>query len=478
MTLIEKLENIANTSTVKSLKKYPDVEKAKDFDELWKNVIEPNLPDKNAVIGWHNLLMQYVQQDNAVFTLRACASGDHSRRGCLNQVIVNGKTTFGTFCIDNGIPTYIYAMAKDKFVPELTEFNEMMIHNCSFPFGWNVTSEEKEIAAYPKGKNPGISDKGYKLAHIFPAGKEYSDDAGYKTITKFWKAEFPKKDVSDWKQNKLASGKYYRPIKINDEGKVEKVRNFAVAHFLRSVHPLNFFLVPKKSNTRDEESGILKTNIYYKDHNGKEQNEIGEYFKLIEYVAAKIKDIYKDTAVYQEFLDMIFPIGNCLDPRGANVEINAEYAIGIWQRKKGGVSTITKTKSSSKTYPFKKTVRDYSHYNFLENPTGNPYGKGRLVLAVVSQYVKDGRATSYVDLKKVFPDELQGSSGVVRLFDDVSDKDKGIGGKPRYYVNDNDIIRFENGDKVIVSNQWGGVDKMDKFIDYVVTNLKYTIAKI
>ena len=66
MTLVEKLDKIAKTSTVKSLTEYPDVETAKDFDELWKKVIEPNLPDKNAVIGWHNLLMQYVQQDNVV----------------------------------------------------------------------------------------------------------------------------------------------------------------------------------------------------------------------------------------------------------------------------------------------------------------------------------------------------------------------------------------------------------------------------
>ena len=81
MTLVEKLDKIAKTSTVERLK----ADTAKDFDELWKKVIEPNLPDKDSVIGWHNLLMQYIQQDNAVFTLRACASGDHPRRGCLNR---------------------------------------------------------------------------------------------------------------------------------------------------------------------------------------------------------------------------------------------------------------------------------------------------------------------------------------------------------------------------------------------------------
>ena len=336
MTLVEKLDNIAKTSTVESLKEYPDVETAKDFDELWDKVIEPNLPSKDTVEKWHKLLMKYVQHEDAIFSLRACASGEHPRRGCLNQVFVNGKKTFGTFCTDNGIPTYIYAMAKDEFVPELTEFNEMMIHNCNFPFGWNVTSEEKQIAAYPKGKNPGISDKGFKLAHIFPAGKEYRDDAGYKTITKFWQAEFPKGDISDWKQNTLANGKYYRPISIGDESRAKKVRSFAVAHFLRSVHPLNFFLVPNKPNTRDGESGILKTNIYYKDHTGKEKDEIGEYAELIEYVAVKIKDRHKDTNIYQEFLDLVFPMDNRSVTKNNNVQIAAEYAIGIWKRNIGG----------------------------------------------------------------------------------------------------------------------------------------------
>ena len=349
MTLDEKLRDMSKTSTVEKLNEYPNVKRAKNFDELWKNVIEDSLPDKDVVLRWHKLLMDYVRQENSVFTLRACASGEQPRRGCLNQVFVNGKKTFGTFCIDNGIPTYIYTMAKDKFVPSLAEFNEMMIHNCSFPFGWNVTSGEKEISAYPKGKNPGISDKGYKLAHIFPAGKEYRDDAGYKTITDFWKAEFPQGNISDWKQHILPNGKYYRPIHINDESKSQKARRFAVAHFLRSNHPLNFFLVPNKSNTRDKESGILKTNIYYTDHTGNKKDEIGEYSKLIEYVAAKIKDIYKDTNVYQEFLNLIFPVGSCIDPKEENVQIDAEYAVGIWRRNIGNGIALSNISASSRS---------------------------------------------------------------------------------------------------------------------------------
>ena len=154
MTLEEKLDNIAKTSTVERLK----ADTAKDFDELWKKVIEPNLPDKDSVIGWHNLLMQYIQQDNAVFTLRCYPD----RRGFLNKVFVHNKESFETFYTDNSVPFYFYSMAKDGFVPNIAEFNDAMINNRMFPCSYFPSK-----GVYPQGKNHGINSKGYKLAHIF-----------------------------------------------------------------------------------------------------------------------------------------------------------------------------------------------------------------------------------------------------------------------------------------------------------------------
>ena len=109
MTLQEKLDTIAKTSTVKSLNIYPDVETAKDFDELWEKVIKPNLPSTDIVKKWHKLLMQYIQQDNAVFSLRNPYQKDkESRRGFLNKVYVCGRESFETFYIDNSVPFYFY----------------------------------------------------------------------------------------------------------------------------------------------------------------------------------------------------------------------------------------------------------------------------------------------------------------------------------------------------------------------------------
>ena len=69
MTLQEKLKNIKRTSTVNGLNIYPTVDSAKDLDELWDKVIEPNLPNKSAVEQWHQILKEYISQDDAILSL-------------------------------------------------------------------------------------------------------------------------------------------------------------------------------------------------------------------------------------------------------------------------------------------------------------------------------------------------------------------------------------------------------------------------
>lgn len=117
--------------------------------------------------------------------------------------------------------------------------------------------------------------------------------------------------------------------------------------------------------------------------------------------------------------------------------------------------------------------RDYSKYVF----DGNMYGKGKLVLAVVQKYVADNPTVTFDDLQKSFPDMLQGSKGVVRLFDSVSPEDRGENGATkRYYVNNDEIIKL-NGLKVLVSDQWGA-GNVDKFIENAVNNLNFDIQKV
>lgn len=343
MTLIEKLKNIKNTSTVSPLNEYPDIKTAKDLDTLWINVIEPNLPSKSTIEKWHNILMEYIKQSDAVFCLRAYASPSGNspilRRGFLNKVFIAGNEAFETFYVDNGFTAYFYSMAKDGYVPKDCNEFKSLIKSREFPCSFIQTNSEKQLAAYFKGINPEISKKGYKIAHIFSAGDNYNDQSNFHSIGEFCEKIFPRGERSDW-SNTTSAGHHYRRIDFHNTDEVNAIKAFAIAHFLRTVHPINYFLVPNKPNRYDEATNILKTNIYWYEK-GTEFDEIGEYPALIEYVAAKIKARYGK--IYDEFLSLIYPTGICIDPKEVNINIDAEYAIGLWQKKAGSAIISSKT---------------------------------------------------------------------------------------------------------------------------------------
>ena len=98
------------------------------------------------------------------------------------------------------------------------------------------------------------------------------------------------------------------------------------------------------------------------------------------------------------------------------------------------------------------------------------------MLAAVRRYVEDYRPATFDELKEAFPDYFQGSLGVVKLIDEVSDKYKGIGGVKRYFVKEDEIIRLESGEKVIVCTQWG--TNIDGFIKHTTRVTGYRIEKV
>ena len=115
--------------------------------------------------------------------------------------------------------------------------------------------------------------------------------------------------------------------------------------------------------------------------------------------------------------------------------------------------------------------KDFSKYVF----EGNTYGKSRLVLAVVKKYVEDHHPATFDELEKAFPSSIQGSLGVVRRIEDVSDKYKGVGGVKRYFVDD--VIELASGEQVIVCTQFGAPNT-EKFVEHVTNKLGYDIQKV
>ena len=338
MTLAEKLSKISKTSQLKKLNNG----KSEDLEHLWKNIVEPLLPDETAVRQWHQILLDYVSKPEAIFFLRAY--GSHSRKtgsDVLRRGFYNiSNYNFSTFYGDNSFPWLFYSMAYDGFAPKDVEEFEQLMRSRKFPCGCIQTTAEKQYAAFFRGKNPGITTKGYKLAHIYSAGERFNISAGYSKISDFCKDVFPRGINTDWADTDTDTyGTYhYRKIDIDSQEKADNARRFLVAHFLRAVHPLNYFLVPKENS------------IEWTDSFGDKRHEIGEYSDLIKYVGYKIKEKYsKGDNIYDEFLNLIYPLEIYSDiPE--NKQINAKYKIDGWKNKKAVSIAKTKKRATPPAY--------------------------------------------------------------------------------------------------------------------------------
>ena len=117
--------------------------------------------------------------------------------------------------------------------------------------------------------------------------------------------------------------------------------------------------------------------------------------------------------------------------------------------------------------PTSSSNRDKSKYMF----SGRVYPKNRLVLAIIKKYVEENNPT-YEKLSSVFDKSLQGSLGVVELYENackVSDASK------RFFMKESDVITLSDA-KVVVCTQWG-IFNIAKFIKHA-TNLGFIIENI
>lgn len=113
--------------------------------------------------------------------------------------------------------------------------------------------------------------------------------------------------------------------------------------------------------------------------------------------------------------------------------------------------------------------RKYEKYLF----DGQEYGKGRLVLAVITAHVKAHPDTTFADLQNAFPKRLQGSSRGVFDTKDEASKIFNREGRRRHFLYEHELIKLAD-EVVAVSTQWGV--NTDNFIDHA-RELGYTITR-
>ncbi|WP_107666385.1 hypothetical protein [Cyanothece sp. BG0011] len=114
----------------------------------------------------------------------------------------------------------------------------------------------------------------------------------------------------------------------------------------------------------------------------------------------------------------------------------------------------------TETY-FKNISRNYDRtkYKFKDNL----YGKGRLVLAVVKDYVENHPNIQYSELKTAFPDYLQGSKYGVFLTLEEAKKIQEEKGKKRHFIKNEEVINLANNLKIAVCTEWG-IGNINSFI--------------
>ena len=115
-----------------------------------------------------------------------------------------------------------------------------------------------------------------------------------------------------------------------------------------------------------------------------------------------------------------------------------------------------------------RATRDTTRYSFM----GTVYRKNKLVLAVVSQYLREHPETTFDLLRQVFPDGLHRSYGVIALqekaqqiFDDTGHK--------RYFIAEDEILTTGDEQKIAVCTQWG-IGNIGSFLE-IARNLGYQI---
>ena len=128
-----------------------------------------------------------------------------------------------------------------------------------------------------------------------------------------------------------------------------------------------------------------------------------------------------------------------LNIKGAAIPISA-LTIKRYRSDDGQVFIATDTYLN----PISASKKNYTKYSF----NGNDYGKGRLVLAVLTEHAKNNPTLNYENFKADFPDHIRGNASVFTLSGNVKP------GCIRHFIKPNEIIKLSNA-RIAVSNQWG-----------------------
>ncbi len=129
------------------------------------------------------------------------------------------------------------------------------------------------------------------------------------------------------------------------------------------------------------------------------------------------------------------------------------------REKNAQVSDSEGVLSSEKLYGLGRDTTKYLY-------GGKTYGKGRLVLAVVTDYVKSNPHISFDQLSNIFPRKLQGSSGVLDSLVNAKSIFERTGHK-RHFLKAIEVLSIDEC-PIAVCTEWGAPN-INRFISHALS---------
>lgn len=195
--------------------------------------------------------------------------------------------------------------------------------------------------------------------------------------------------------------------------------------------------------------------------------QLESYLKERQQILQKFPDIWDTTVSYQpKWIGVM--IGATINPdlmlkirKGHYYDIDipiAALTINRYKGKDGNVYVVTDTY-------FIESVKNNDYTKYIFN--GHKLGKGRLVLAVIKDFVEKNPTITYSQLKAKFPDNLQGRETFTTETVAKQKRDK------RNFTEPDELITLID-ETIAVSTQWG-IMNINPFINHCKTMNIYII---
>lgn len=358
----------------KDMVSFPKKGFAENATDFFNQMIKWQFQHKATIQAIHKALLEYVKRPDAVFAIRLYGSAPEGqyvllRRGFLSEYQDGLKTLF----CDN---TFAMPFAALKLHGKCYTASDLVEHlnQKNVVCGFKIDKEERKLAYYKCNNysHINLNDSGWYLAHILPVGYNF---AGKQRLTKV----FPNPKRAEWELD---------PAHIRHVGRSLTENEYAVlvAHFLRLVHPLNSFVIPKKN---------------YVAYDGKNLGEEQELINIVQdYVKAEFPKEYAELQTLMQIPEQ----EKVTDTVGKIHWSVSEYQIKNWRKE------IFKDKPKKAPKKRNKAVIDQYDEDKAYALDNRLRSVGKATFMKLYPLVKQNLDITVEEVEKVYPEYKKGKA--------------------------------------------------------------------